>query len=96
MSLLTQSEYRTFCEFKGEARYWNLAIPRPVLQVGWSYPDPAPGYASIRDWIAFYPSKVDCSVDGEAVTPQKGSFYGGWITSEIEGPFKGGRGTWGW
>lgn len=35
----------------------------------------------------FYPSKVEV---------QPGDFYGGWITPNIVGPFKGGPGTWGW
>lgn len=96
MSRLVQSEHHSFCEFKGEARYWDLMSPREVTSVAWSYPDPTPGYESIRDWIAFYPNKVTCHVDGEIVKAQEGSFYGGWITSDITGPFKGGPGTRGW
>jgi hypothetical protein len=30
------------------------------------------------------------------VQPQPGGFYGGWITKEVVGPFKGGPGSWGW
>ena len=95
LSLLSMSQRSTFCEFKGEASYWDLSSAG-IDSVGWSYPNPSPGFEAIRDWMAFYPSKVDCYVDGEQVKPQEGDFYGGWITPEIRGPFKGGPGTWGW
>ena len=63
----------------------------------WSYPDPTPGFAAIRDHYCFYAGRVDaCYVDDEQVTPQAGDFYGGWITANIVGPFKGGPGTLGW
>lgn len=66
-------------------------------RAAWYYPDPTPGFVSIKDHVAFYPSKMDeCLVDGERVEAQPGDFYGGWITSNIVGPFKGGAGTWGW
>lgn len=64
--------------------------------MAWSYPLPANGFESIASWLAFYPAKVDCFVDGQRVAAQAGDFYGGWITPEIEGPFKGGPGTLGW
>ena len=55
------------------------------------------GFAGIRDYLAFYPSRVDaCFVDGERVRAQAGDFYGGWITENIVGPFKGEPGTMGW
>ena len=38
----------------------------------------------------------ECLVDGERVVPQPGGYYGGWITSVVSGPFKGGPGTQGW
>lgn len=95
--LLEPSRRRTFCEFKGEATYWDLnSTKRQIANVAWSYPDPTPGYESITGWVAFYPSLVDCLVDDEKVKAQEGDFYGGWITPEITGPFKGGPGTWGW
>ncbi len=47
--------------------------------------------------MAPYPGRMDsCEVDGEQVTFQEGDFYGGWITRQIVGPFKGGPGTAGW
>lgn len=88
----------SFCEWKGMALYWDVLIDRDVLhRVGWSYPDPTPTFQILRDHIAFYAAPFDhCSVDGEIVTPQAGDFYGGWITSHLAGPFKGGPGTHGW
>lgn len=88
----------SFCEWKGDALYWDVAIGDVVLpRVGWSYPNPTLGFALLRDHVAFYAAPFDhCSVDGEIVTPQAGRFYGGWITSRLAGPFKGGPGTQGW
>lgn len=96
IDLLAANPRRTMCEFKGIAVYWDLAVTPPVRAAAWSYPDPTPSFAPIAEWLAFYPSKVACSVDGEPVTPQDGGFYGGWITAEIDGPFKGAPGTAGW
>lgn len=95
---LVPSQRRSFCEFKGVASYWHLVVgERPSLDAAWSYEDPSPGYGPLRGMIAFYPSRVDrCFVDEEAVQSQEGNFYGGWITAEIIGPFKGGSGTSGW
>lgn len=99
----------SFCEFKGLATYWTLDLtldpalhitdPAQALSVdaAWSYSQPARTYAALRNHIAFYASRVDeCTVDGEHVTPQPGDFYGGWITSNITGPFKGAPRTRNW
>jgi uncharacterized protein (DUF427 family) len=90
--------YQTFCEFKGRAVYWDVRVgDRSAAKAAWSYPQPAPGYEVIRDALAFYASRMDaCMVDDEQVQAQAGDFYGGWITKEIVGPFKGGAGTFGW
>jgi uncharacterized protein (DUF427 family) len=92
---LTPSSRRpTFCEFKGAARYYD-AGGHPA--VAWSYPSPSPGYEAIAGHVAFYPGRVEeATVDGERVEAQPGDFYGGWITSAVTGPFKGGPGTAGW
>jgi uncharacterized protein (DUF427 family) len=88
----------SFCEWKGQARYWTLEVGDTRIEnVGWSYPAPTPAFAPIADHVAFYAGPMDaCYVDDERVTPQPGGFYGGWITSDIVGPFKGAPGTWGW
>ena len=95
--LLEPSAHTSFCEFKGVARYWSVRVGDHVeVDVGWSYPDPTPAFEPIRDHLAFYPARLDCEVDGERVEPQPGSFYGGWVTSKVVGPFKGEPGTLGW
>jgi uncharacterized protein (DUF427 family) len=87
---------RTLCEYKGEASYYGLFMDdgAQVSSAAWTYFDPNPGYEALKMHLAFYPHYVDaCYVDGELVTPQPGGFYGGWITSDIVGPFKGEPGT---
>lgn len=88
----------SFCEWKGMAAYYALAVgDRRIEQAAWYYPEPTPQFEVIRNHVAFYPSRVDaCYVDGEKVQSQPGDFYGGWITQDIVGPFKGDPGTWGW
>jgi uncharacterized protein (DUF427 family) len=95
---LQASTRRTFCEFKGEARYWDLKVGTRISRdAAWSYKSPDHPYDVLRDYLAFYPSRVDaCFVDDERVQPQTEDFYGGWITSNIAGPFKGGPGTSHW
>jgi hypothetical protein len=46
--------------------------------------------------VAFNAGALDCRVDGAAVRPQPGGFYGGWITPELVGPFKGEPGSQHW
>ena len=99
MQYLKPSARRSsFCEFKGIATYWTIDLPNaPSPDAAWSYAQPSPAFAALRDHLAFYASRVDeCTVDGERVQPQPGDFYGGWITSRITGPFKGPPGTLGW
>ncbi len=78
--------------------YWTIAAgEKRAIRAGWSYPDPTPRFVPIRDHIAVYAEKMDaCFVGDEQVTPQPGGFYGGWITSDVKGPFKGGPGSMGW
>ena len=88
----------SFCEWKGDARYWNVRVgDRLAARAAWSYPEPAPPYAALRDHLAVYAGAMDeCFVGEEAVTPQPGGFYGGWITRNLKGPFKGVPGSMGW
>ena len=96
--LLRRSGRRSFCEWKGEAIYWHLVVGDAVLpDVAWSYTKPTPAFSVLRDHVAFYAGPLDrCTVDGEPVTPQPGGFYGGWITADLAGPFKGVPGSMGW
>jgi len=94
MDLLSPHPRRTLCEWKGQARYWSLDGAEAAA---WSYPDPVETYGALRDHLAFYPQRVDaCYLDDELVQANEGGFYGGWITADIRGPFKGGPGTAGW
>jgi uncharacterized protein (DUF427 family) len=88
----------TWCEFKGAARYLDATVgDRTVRAVAWTFPEPTAGYEPIRDHVAFYPGRVDAAYLGdERVQAQEGDFYGGWITSDLVGPFKGAPGTLGW
>ena len=96
-ALLRPGSGSSFCEWKGPARYWSLVLEGSELpNVGWSYPAPLPGAERLTDFIAFYPASLHCTVDDAAVTPQPGGFYGGWITPELAGPFKGAPGSHGW
>ena len=81
----------TWCEWKGLARYYDLEVNgRRAPLAAWFYPLPTRIYEEMKGWIAFYPQPMDaCYVDGEKVTPQPGKFYGGWITRDVVGPFKG-------
>ena len=103
MALLRPSSRRgSFCEWKGTAQYWDLTLEGHTLAgVAWSYASPTARYADLAHHLAFYPGRFqspgdECSVDGEAVLAQPGDFYGGWITSDLTGPFKGAPGTLGW
>lgn len=98
MEYLVATNKQSFCEWKGVARYYTVVVgDKQAVNAAWYYPDPTPAFASLKDYVAFYPSPMDaCYVDGEQVTPQPGDFYGGWITSDIVGPFKGSAGSWGW
>ncbi|MCH9672630.1 MAG: DUF427 domain-containing protein [Gammaproteobacteria bacterium] len=87
---------QSVCEWKGAARYWALALSRERTMVGWSYPSPSRAFKSIEGFFSFYPGRINCYVDDEHVQPQPGGFYGGWITSEVVGPFKGEPGTGHW
>jgi uncharacterized protein (DUF427 family) len=96
--VLTGSPHTSLGEFKGSASYVTLESGnRRSEDAGWYYPQPAAGYELLADHVALYPERVDaCFVDDEQVQPQPGDFYGGWITSRVAGPFKGGPGTSGW
>lgn len=98
MDLLLSAMGSSFCEWKGRARYHDaLVAGRTIPRVAWSYPNPTPAFADLRDHLAFYlPALEAAYVDDERAQPQPGGFYGGWITSDLAGPFKGGPGSAGW
>ncbi|MBZ5544256.1 MAG: DUF427 domain-containing protein [Acidobacteriia bacterium] len=96
--LLLADSPRTFCEFKGLASYWTLRVRDKLsANAAWSYERPSPGYEAISGHLAFYVARVDaCFVNDERVQAQPGEFYGGWMTSEVIGPFKGKPGSARW
>ncbi len=95
---LVPAEGSSFCEWKGRARYFDVrGGDRVAPRAAWAYDTPSERFETIRGFVAFYPALMDaCFVDGERVEPQEGGFYGGWVTSAVVGPFKGGPGTRGW
>lgn len=97
MELLRVATGSSFCEWKGRAAYWQLGLKQaPREAVAWGYQEPSPRFEAITGYLAFYPALVECYVAGERVKPQPGKFYGGWITSDVVGPFKGPPGTERW
>ena len=87
----------SFCEWKGLASYFDVAIESArVPRAAWTYIDPTPPFATIASWIGFFPRLVECVVDGARAEPQAGGFYGGWVTPDVTGPFKGVLGMDGW
>jgi len=98
MELLEPTRRRSLCEFKGSARYYTLRVGDRVARDGaWAYPSPTGAFEPLRDHVAFFAALMDeCRVGDEVVRPQPGGFYGGWITSDLDGPFKGDPGTEGW
>ena len=95
---LSKTLRQSVCEWKGAASYYTVTVgDKSSPNAAWYYPNPTPSFRGIKNYVAFYPSKMEaCYVNGERVQAQPGDFYGGWITKEIVGPFKGEAGTMGW
>lgn len=96
--VLVPTDRTTFCEFKGVASYFTVVQgSHSTPEAAWTYEAPAPGYEAMGGYVSFYPARMDtCLVDGEFVQGQPGGFYGGWVTGEVAGPFKGAPGSEGW
>lgn len=96
-TLLKAAPGSSFCEWKGPARYWSLVDGERQLSAhAWSYPKPLAGAEALAACVAFYARGLSCSVGGLPATPQPGGFYGGWVTADLAGPFKGEAGSEGW
>jgi len=96
-ALLRPAGQGSFCEWKGPAHYWDLVDGTHCLErVAWSYPQPLAGAEALGQCIAFYAHELQCSVGGARVLAQPGGFYGGWITPDLAGPFKGDPGSGSW
>lgn len=97
-ALVPSGGRRTVCEWKGVASYFDVVVEGERIARGaWTFDPPSSGYEALAGRVAFYPQALDeCWVDDERIVPQDGSFYGGWITSDVVGPFKGAPDTAGW
>lgn len=94
---LQQRDRTTWCEWKGQAHYYDVKVGEELAaHAAWAYPAPTSPYEQIQDYLSFYPSRVECYVEGELAESQPGGFYGGWVTSQVAGPFKGEPGTGHW
>ena len=60
MSLLERTAHATYCPYKGDCAYYSIPLggERAVNAV-WSYEAPYPSVAAIKDYVAFYPNRVD-------------------------------------
>lgn len=98
IEFLVATHFETLCEWKGVGQHWTAMVRgREAEMAAWSYPEPEPGYEALIDYLAFYPSRVDaCFVGDEQVEASPGSYYGGWATANIMGPFKGASGSERW
>lgn len=88
----------TYCEWKGPASYFDIVVDgHRASRAAWEYAEPRPGFEMLKDHVSIYATHMDdVFVEDERIEPQAGDYYGGWITSNIRGPFKGGPGTFGW
>ena len=95
---LKKNTKKTICEWKGVSSYLDyISIKTKLKNIAWYYKAPFNKFLSIKDYISFYSLQtVNCFVDGEKVISQEGGFYGGWITKNLRGPFKGKEGTQSW
>ena len=89
----------SMCEWKGRAAYFDVRGGDGTVaeRAAWGYSSPLPAYAALAGFVAFYPGRMDAAwLDDERVAAQEGDFYGGWVTADLAGPFKGAAGTLGW
>lgn len=89
--LLRKADADYVCEWKGRATHYDIVVgDRIAHRAAWSYLAPTSDYWLLAGHVAFYAGRVDnCFVDDEEVAPQPGGIYGGWITKDVLGPFKG-------
>ncbi|MGF1649538.1 MAG: DUF427 domain-containing protein [Hyphomicrobiaceae bacterium] len=93
LSLITVRDDASHCEWKG----FSCALDAgPIDNAGWMLRSAYVEFAHLLGWLAFYPQKLDCSINGDAVMAQPGAYYGGWITPDLAGPFKGAPGSGDW
>ena len=60
MAALTRSEHATYCPYKGDASYYSIAVGGDRSRNAvWTYETPFEAMAQIKDYVAFYPDRVD-------------------------------------
>lgn len=60
MAALTRTAHHTHCPYKGDASYFTIAVgDRTAENAVWSYEQPFPAVAEIKEYLAFYPNRVD-------------------------------------
>ena len=98
MHYLHEISGTSVCESKARASYCDIVCKgKTCPRAAWTYHQPASTYTALENHVAFYAHLMDvCFVGEEKVLPQPGNFYGGWITPDVVGPFKGEPGTLGW
>ncbi len=96
--VLVPASGRSFCEWKGAATYFDLVAKGVTShRAAWAYPTPDARYGALKDHVAFYPERVELALVGDvAAIPQPGSFYGGWVTPNLQGTIKGCAATRHW
>jgi uncharacterized protein (DUF427 family) len=67
MAALQRTEHSTYCPYKGDASYYSIcAGGERSINAIWTYEEPYEAVAAIRDYVAFYPDRVD-SIDERAI-----------------------------
>ena len=88
----------SLCEWKGAARYYDvIAGGKTATRAAWAYDKPTARFAALAGYVAFYAGLMEEVWVGDLrVIPQPGSFYGGWVTPNLDGQIKGAPGTQHW
>lgn len=88
---LVMTGARADTEHLGEARLFDVRVAgRRAPQAAWTHVHPPTACTALRGHVAFFAGRVDGAfVDGERVIPQPGGRFGGWITSDVVGPYEG-------
>ncbi|SMF89726.1 Uncharacterized conserved protein, DUF427 family [Azospirillum oryzae] len=61
MTAFERTGHTTHCPYKGDATYYSLRVgDRIAINAVWTYETPYPAVAAIREYLAFYPERVDC------------------------------------
>lgn len=97
-AVLRPSQRSSFCEWKGQARYFDVCAGGTVAtDAAWAYDGPTSKFESLAGYLAFYAGQMgDVWVGDLRVIPQRGDFYGGWVTPNLDGRIKGALGTRHW